>query len=100
LEDGTSDASPDALFEQVYVDRAKLQERIVRLLETRAHVSLSEIVATHPLEQGLAEVVAYLAIAAESPRASIDERAEETLQWCDAVGVERAATLPLVTFTR
>jgi hypothetical protein len=100
LEDGTSDASPDALFEQVYVDRVKLQERIVRLLETRSHVSLSEVIATHPLEQGLAEVVAYLAIAADSPRASIDERTEETVQWCDAIGVERVATLPLVTFAR
>jgi hypothetical protein len=78
----------------------KLQERIVRLLETRSHVSLSEVIATHPLEQGLAEVVAYLAIAADSPRASIDERTEETVQWCDAIGVERVATLPLVTFAR
>lgn len=100
LEDGTSDASADALFAQVYVDRARLQERIVRLLETRSRVSLSEVVASHPLEQGLAEVVAYLAIAAENPRSSIDERAEETLQWCDAVGVERVATVPLVTFAR
>jgi hypothetical protein len=100
LVDGASDVSPDALFEQVYVDRAKLQERIVRLLETRAHVSLSEVVASHPLEQGLAEVVAYLAIAADNPRASIDESTEETLAWCDAVGVERVAKLPLVMFAR
>lgn len=100
LLDGTSDASPDALFEQVYVDRAKLHERIVRLLETRASLSLSEVIAAHPLEQGLAEVVAYLAIAAEHPHASIDDGTEETLGWLDAAGVERVATLPLVTFAR
>jgi hypothetical protein len=63
-------------------------------------VSLSDVVAVHPLEQGLAEVVAYLTLAADDPHASIDETHDETLVWADSSGASRQATLPLVIFAR
>lgn len=100
LVEGLSDQSPDALFEQVYVDRARLREQIKRMLETRVSVSLGEVVGGHPLEQGLAEIVAYLALAADSPLARIDDTARQVLRWRDDRDVDREATLPLVQFFR
>src|SRR6185437_10064528 len=50
----------DALFDQVFVDREILAQRIERALRTRPQVTLAEVVTAHPLEHGLAELVAYL----------------------------------------
>jgi hypothetical protein len=100
LQEGTSDDQTNTLFDQVFVDRARLLQQIRRLLQTRLQISLSDVVAIHPLEQGLAEVIAYLTLAAEDPRASIDETHAETLVWADSNGASRQATLPLVVFGR
>ncbi len=100
LLDGEQAALADALFEQVYVDRARLATANRRALQIRPQISLFDLVETAPLEQGLAEVVAYLSLAAEDPRAVIDERRTQTLLWEDPEGAQRQATLPLVIFTR
>ena len=100
LQEGASDGQADALFEQVYVDKARLAENVRRLLQTRRQVSLAEIVDAHRLEQGLAELVAYLSLASEDRKAVIDDRHSQTLAWTDAAGDERQATLPLVIFQR
>jgi hypothetical protein len=39
-------------------------------------------------------------VAAEDPRAVIDDRRTQTLHWQDGEGAQRQATLPLVLFTR
>jgi hypothetical protein len=55
---------------------------------------------TYPLEQGLAELVAYLSLAAADDKAVIDDEHTETIGWIDADGGERRATLPVVIFCR
>ena len=52
-----------------------------------------------PLEQGLAELVAYLSLATEDDAAVIDDGQKQELSWVDAEGTRRSATLPLVIFT-
>ena len=56
--------------------------------------------AAHPLEHGLAELVAYLGLAAEDRRAEIDERRTQAIEWMDREGRARRATLPVVVFSR
>lgn len=90
----------DALYEQVYVDRARLADNVRRSLETFPQAALAAIVDAHPLENGLAELVAYLAIASEDGRHVIDDQHRQTIQWIDSQGVPRQATLPLVIFHR
>ncbi|MEW5848975.1 MAG: DUF3375 domain-containing protein [Myxococcota bacterium] len=90
----------DALFNQVYVDRAALEGRIRRALQARRQVSLAELVTDHPLEQGLAELVTYLAIASDDPNAVIDDASTEAVPWRDDAGNTRQATVPLVLFRR
>ncbi len=73
---------------------------IRQALQIGSQVSLRELVGRHPLEQGLAELVAYFSLAAEDGAAIIDDTQRETLAWIDERGHARQATLPLVIFCR
>jgi hypothetical protein len=90
----------DALFAQIHVDKARLENHIRRALQTRAQVSLTDLVEAQPIEQGLAELVAYLSLAADDEAAIIDDRERRTVVWVDDEGRRRQAVLPLVIFAR
>ena len=100
IEDADADVGADALFEQEYVDRTELRGRIRRMLVSRSQVSLAEIVGSHPLEHGLAEIVVYMGLAADDDRALIDDARRETLRWIDEARGPRQATVPLVVWRR
>jgi flagellar motility protein MotE (MotC chaperone) len=97
---GDQEFSADALYEQVYVDRSVLDAHIRWALQTRSQVSVEELIQYRPLEHGLAEIVAYMSIAAEMPGSVIDDAVKQTIHWSDEQGVQRQATLPLVIFSR
>jgi hypothetical protein len=97
---GDEDVPADALFDQVHVDKAELRLRIRAMLRTRAQVSLADIVAAHPLEHGVGELVAYMSIASDDPKALIDDERKQTFRWQDPARGTRQALLPLVVFTR
>ena len=94
------DVPSDALFNNVYVDKERLASRVRRALQTRSQVSLVELVQAHPLEQGLAELVAYLSLAATDGASLIDDARHQTLSWTDDEGRLRQGTLPMVVFCR
>lgn len=97
---GGVDIATDALYEQVTVDRLRLQGQVRQLLQQRSQVTLAEVVAQHPLQQGLAELVAYLSIAGDDEHAVFDDGRRQRIGWCDADGRRREAELPAVIFTR
>jgi hypothetical protein len=98
LEAGDAELSTDLLFEQFWVDRDRLRARLRRALQTRRQISLAELLEAEPLEQGLAELIAWLSLATGERRGVIDESRPETVRWTDADGREREATLPAVIF--
>jgi hypothetical protein len=101
LEDGDISIPADILFDQVIVDKARLVARIRRTLMGREQITLAELLAEYPLEQGLAELVAYLTLTGEIPFTAIfDESFSEMAYWIDAEGVHKNARLPRVIFTR
>jgi len=100
IEGALEDVPADALYAQHFVDRAALRANVARALEERAQVSLAELVTAHPLERGLAELLAYFALAAEDPGAFIDAERTQHVEWEDAAGVRRRASVPAVVFTR
>jgi len=100
LVEGGTDIPIDALYEQVYVDRAELASRIRRSLQVRPQVSLGELLESNPLSLGLAELVVYLSLAADDRRAIIDDGQKQTVSWTDATGCQRRATVPLVIYSR
>ena len=90
----------DALFDQVYIDRERLAANVRRALQARSQVSLGELLEAYPLEQGLAELLAYFGMAAEDRRHVIDDDERQTVAWTDRRGLARQATLPLVVYQR
>ncbi|MFZ3357479.1 MAG: DUF3375 domain-containing protein [Xanthobacteraceae bacterium] len=98
--EGISDALADALYEQVHVDKERLARRIRQSLQTRSQISLVELVEHYPIEQGLAEIIAYFSIAADDHASIIDDSLHQTLTWLDDAGSPRQATLPAVIFCR
>lgn len=98
---GEESVDAASLYDQVYVDKARLAAHIRHALQSRDQVTLSEVVGLHPLELGLAELVAYFGIAAEEPAfAVIDEASSERIEWLDLEGRRRVATFPRVLFLR
>ncbi|WP_143965533.1 DUF3375 domain-containing protein [Gordonia zhaorongruii] len=100
VEEGESDGDSDALFEQIHVDPAPLIDGVRKVLRGRDQVTLAEVVAGAPLQQGLAELVTYLSLTDESFAKVFDEKAEEAVSWTDETGTGRTARVPRVIFTR
>ncbi|MBI1907688.1 MAG: DUF3375 domain-containing protein [Rhodocyclales bacterium] len=101
---GDGDIDPAVLFEQVVVDKARLTRHIRHALQERAQITLSELVATQALQQGLAELVAYLQLGSETFSSVVDEDSVEPIRWqalaADGQEVTRCARLPRVIFMR
>ncbi|MBV8047678.1 MAG: DUF3375 domain-containing protein [Paludibacterium sp.] len=101
---GDEDVDPSALFDQVVVDKARLLRHIRHALQGKAQVTLNELVASQPLQQGLAELVAYLQVGSEVFHVMVDENTEEQIRWhalnSGGVPVDRIARLPRVIFLR
>ncbi|NEO84580.1 MAG: DUF3375 domain-containing protein [Spirulina sp. SIO3F2] len=77
--DLTTEAELAELFEQFYVDEQLLQRQIDQALSQRSRITLADLLHLYPVSQGLPEVVAYLAIATQSPQYSVDPSQLETL---------------------
>jgi hypothetical protein len=89
-----------ALFDQVYVDPAPLRRSVLQALLRGSQVGLTELVREHPLQHGLAELVAYLSLTDEAFRVVFDEQHTEQMRWHDPDGRERIVSIPRVTFAR
>jgi flagellar motility protein MotE (MotC chaperone) len=90
----------DALFGHVVVDKAQLAAQVRHALQARQQITLQELLGEFPLEHGLAELVAYLALASEDGKAIFDEDNYDVVCWVDSNGVNRSASLPRVIFNR
>lgn len=110
LEEGAEDVDTARLFGQSVVDKTRLQATIQRALRSKSQVTLHELLDAAPLQQGLAELLAYLELAhandgnQQGLRALVDESAQETVRWqarnSSGQTVERQARLPRVIFAR
>jgi hypothetical protein len=100
LEEGDVDVDMAALFSHVVIDKAELAAHVHKALQTRAQVSLRELLASHPLHEGLAELVTYLQLASESPYAMVDETTVDVVEWDGRDGKARRARLPRILFVR
>ncbi len=104
LQTGDEDIDPSALFDQVVVDKARLTRSIRHALQDKSQITLRELVATQPLQQGLAELVAYLQLGSDAFKSVVDEGTPEAIHWwAEDDGDEiviRTARLPRVIFMR
>ncbi|ABB23402.1 DUF3375 domain-containing protein [Pelodictyon luteolum] len=100
LEAGDAEIDTAALYAQVIIDRAELTGNIRKALQEQKQIGLGELIALHPLQHGLAELVTYLQIAGEWPRTAVDDEVEERIEWEGENGFMRRATLPRIIFVR
>lgn len=101
---GEADLDDAALFSQVVVDRARLDRHIRQSLREASQITLRELIRMQPLQQGLAELVAYLHLGSETFRVVVDEATPEVITWeaarPDGTPVTRQARLPRILFVR
>jgi hypothetical protein len=79
------------------IDFRRLEAHVRALLRVRGQVSVAEVLAAFPAEQGLGSVVGYLALGA---RGGIVTDGTERVAWLGLDGVERGATIPKIYFVR
>lgn len=90
------------LFAQTYVDQARLAEIIRTVLPKNASALLSDVIAMHPIEQGAAEIVGYLALNDDDVTVDMDDSEETLVEYSDPTdpGTAKRARLPKVTVRR
>lgn len=80
LEGGdASDGELAPMFQQVSIDREKLRGQIRAVRGDRAEVTLKEVLRAYPLQQGLAELLAYFVLASQAEQAFVPETLETLL---------------------
>lgn len=101
---GDDDVDISALYNERMVDLARLAAHIHQALQTRSQITLGELTLLRPLEQGLAELVAYLHLGSEAFTTAIDDKQNETIVWTatssDGCLVQKQARLACVIFVR
>ncbi|NLY65636.1 MAG: DUF3375 domain-containing protein [Alcaligenaceae bacterium] len=100
LEEGISEHAADALFNQNYVNKSRLQENLRMALRQQAQISLGELLDRYPLQQGLAELVSWLELATANKRCALDENQTQLISWHDEQGILRRASVPLIVFSQ
>jgi hypothetical protein len=89
-----------ALLAQTFVDQARLADNIRSLLPERSSSLLTDILDFYPVEQGVAEILGYLSLAADDITVTLDDDGESVVDYEDLDGCPRRARLPLVTVSR
>jgi len=104
LESGDAEVDAAALYSQVVIDKAQLAKHIRHALQDRSQITLRELCEMQPLQQGLAELVAYLQLASDAFKSVVDEEVAETIVWSregpDGQEYAKQARLPRVIFVR
>ena len=105
LEDGNEDVDSSALYEQVVVDKAAIARHIRQSLQVQSQISLRELCKMRPLQQGLAELLAYLELGEEGGAKErfailVDENIEELIYWSAEDGRELRARMPRIIYLR
>jgi len=110
LESGDADDIDIArLFDQHAVDKTRLRQTLRHALRQQSQVTLRALLDAQPLQQGLAELVAWLELAhagshgLDGLKATVDEDVHDSIEWCvpDAgSATQRRARMPRVIFAR
>ncbi|MFT5657578.1 MAG: flagellar motility protein MotE (MotC chaperone) [Gammaproteobacteria bacterium] len=107
LEAGDENLDSSALYSQIVIDKAAIAQHIRHSLQNKSQVSLSDLCQMRPLQQGLAELVAYLELAGGDNQRHrfnfvVDESVEELIRWqvelTPTTFVTRHARLPRIIY--
>ncbi len=101
---GNDDVDVSALYSEQTVDLPRLANHIRQVFQTRSQITLHELIELQPLQQGLAELVAYLHLGSETFATVIDDSRSEPIIWSVTLReggyVRRQARLARIIFVR
>lgn len=101
---GDDDVDFSALYNERMVDLARLAAHIRQALQAGSQITLCELTRLQPLQQGLAELVAYLHLGSETFTTVVDDSWNEPIVWTamssDGHLVQKQARLARVVFVR
>lgn len=104
LSDVSEDIDTSALYDQIVVDKSRLAQHIRQALQAHNQIGLYHLIEAHPLQQGLAELIAYLQLGCETFQTVVDESINENIAWqtVNEHGevFEKNARLPRIIFIR
>ncbi len=86
----------DYLFNAFYVDKDSIRARVEQLLDENPAMSLKDLIQSHPVEQGLPEVFAYLNLSARGE--GVNEKGEMLIPF--DYENKRALLMPEVRFRK
>ena len=101
----STEADFGRLFEQFSVSEQRLRGSIEALLAARPSCTLLDVLERFPLEQGLAEVITYMALASRDRRHEVSQTQRELISLRPSFGddsdqssSDRQASVPKITF--
>ena len=100
LTDEPEELDSTTLFDQTFVDQARITHTLRDALRQRSQVDLASHLSEHPPTLGLAEIVAHLGLTEEDIDIVIDEGSRVTIPYAAHDGSPRRVTLGQVTFVR
>ena len=100
LEVAVNEGDVSVLFELDEIDRKLLTDRVLLALGGVPQVSLRKLLEEHPLDKGLAELVAYLTLRNSGFSVEFHSDREEVIRWESEEGKLKQARLPRVVFVR
>src|SRR5690606_27045879 len=86
-----------ALVRQSEIDFRALRQNLRAMLERQARVTIAQVLACYPADQGLGSVVGYVALGVKHGQCTTER---ELVRWCGRDQVQRRARVPAIFFTR
>lgn len=90
----------DSLLGQRFVDAARLADNIRAIVPPRSTAELTDILDLYPVDEGVAEILGYLALTDDDIRIDLHDDEETIIDYVDIEGAKKRATLPRTTVTR
>ncbi|MGD9606048.1 MAG: DUF3375 domain-containing protein [Leucobacter sp.] len=90
----------DALLGQRFVDAARLAGNIRAIVPPRSTAELADIIELYPVEEGIAEILGYLALTDDDIEIELHDGQEVTIDYTDLEGRAKRAIMPKATVIR
>ncbi len=99
LEAGTLEES-DILYSIRMVDKQRLLAAIHAVLENKDQASLAEVLEDWPLQEGLAELVAYMNLESSEWLSHVDEEASDKVNWQSMEALVKIASMERLLYRK
>jgi len=90
----------DALLGQRFVDAARLAGNIRAIVPPRSTAELADVIELYPVEEGVAEILGYLALTEDDIDIQFHAEEEITIDYTDLEGRAKRAIMPKATVSR